>query len=308
MILMRVRLLGTAAGGGFPQWNCGCFNCQEVRSGTGRASARLQSCVAISANGREWFLVGASPDIPAQIESFPPLRRDGLMRGRAVEGILLTVADLDHVLGLFMLREGGDLRIHATTAVRRALCDGLRLDEVLSSYCCIEWSVPPERLDVLPCRDGRPSGLLFEAFPAPGKPPKYLEGRVDPGPGDCIGYLIEDQESRGRLAVLPGAATLGEHVLKRLESCDAVLLDGTFWSEHELAALGVNAASASKMGHLPVGGADGSLRQFAQLPARRKIYLHINNTNPILLDDSPQRREVDASGVVVGWDGLEFEL
>ncbi len=305
---MRVRLLGTAAGGGFPQWNCGCPNCREVRSGAGRASARTQTCVALSADGKQWFLIGASPDIRAQIESFPPLRLEGAIRGSAVEGILLNGADLDHVLGLFTLREGGDIRIHCTSAVRHALCEGLRMDEVLSRYSRLEWSEPPEKIGPLRGPDGRPSGLLFEVFSAPGKPAKYLEGKVAPNPGDCVGYLIEDVRTRGRLAVLPGVAALDADVLRRLEGCDAVLIDGTFWSEHELSRLGASDATASAMGHLPVGGAEGSLRQVARLPARKKIYLHINNTNPILLDDSPQSREVNACGAEVGWDGLDFEL
>src|SRR3954454_13100522 len=129
-IIMHVRLLGTAAGGGFPQWNCGCSNCRAVRSGDGRALARTQACVAVRGDGLGWFLVGASPDIRAQIESFPPLRPEGPVRGSAIEGVLLAGADLDHVLGLFVLREGGRLCVHATSAVRRSVCEGLRLDAV----------------------------------------------------------------------------------------------------------------------------------------------------------------------------------
>jgi pyrroloquinoline quinone biosynthesis protein B len=305
---MRVRLLGTAAGGGFPQWNCGCPNCRAVRAGEPRASARTQACIAIGAEEERWFLVGASPDIRAQIESFPPLHPRGGVRGSPIEGILLTGADLDHVLGLFALREGGALHIHATATVRRALCEGLGLEAVLRHYCGVKWHEPPDRPSPLLLRDGQPSGLLYQAFPAPGKPPKYREGTTAPDPGDCTGYLIEDPSMRGRLAVLPGAAALDEDVLARLHGCNAVLIDGTFWSEDELAGLGAGDTPASAMGHLPVGGARGSLELIARLPARRKIYLHINNTNPILLDDSPERRQVEARGVEVGRDGLEFVL
>ncbi len=305
---MRVRLLGTAAGGGFPQWNCGCLNCRAVRSGEARASARTQTCVAVSADERRWFLIGASPDIRAQIESFPPLQPADEVRGSMIDGILLTGADLDHVLGLFTLREGGGLRIHATATVRRALSDGLRLETVLGHYCRLEWLEPPDRSGPLPLRDGRPSGLRYEAFPAPGKPPKYMQGQVDPAADDCIGYVLEDERTLGRMAVLPCAAALTAEVLRQLRGCDVVLFDGTFWSENELSELHAGETPASAMGHLPVGGADGSLERIAQLPARRKIYLHINNTNPILLDDSPQRRQVDAYGVEVGRDGLELEV
>jgi pyrroloquinoline quinone biosynthesis protein B len=270
--------------------------------------ARSQTCVALSADGRRWFLLGASPDIRAQIESFPPLRGDGSVRGSALEGILLAGADLDHVLGLFVLREASRLCVHATAAVRRSVCEGLRLDVVLARYCWLEWLEPPDRLAPLRLADGSPSGLLLEAFPAPGKPPRYREGSADPDPGDCVGYLIEDQQTRGRLAILPGVAAIDAPIMRRLHGCDAVLIDGTFWSEHEMSESGAGDTTASQMGHLPVGGPGGSLRSVAQLPARRKVYLHINNTNPILLEDSPQRREVEASGVQVGRDGLEFEL
>jgi pyrroloquinoline quinone biosynthesis protein B len=305
---MHVRLLGTAAGGGFPQWNCGCLNCRTARSDPDRAAARLQTCIALSADGRRWFLVGASPDIRSQIESFPPLRGGGSERGSAVEGILLAGADLDHVLGHFVLREGGRLCVHATPAVRRSVCEGLRLEAVLARYCRLEWLEPPDRSAPLRLADGRPSGLLVEAFPAPGKPPRYREGSADPDPRDCVGYLVEDQETRGRLAVLPGVAALDASILRRLHGCDAVLIDGTFWSEHELAEAGAGDATASGMGHLPVGGPVGSLGSVARLPARRKIYLHINNTNPMLLEDSRQRQEVEAAGIEVGWDGLELAL
>jgi len=305
---MRVRLLGTAAGGGFPQWNCGCPNCRTVRSGAAVAAPRTQASVAISADGRAWFLIGASPDIRSQIESFAPLRGDPEVRGSAVEGVLLAGADLDHVLGLFLLREGWRLCVHATAATHRALRDGLRLDSVLGCYTHLEWREPPGQPGPLRLGDGGPSGLLYAAFPVPGKPPRYREREVNPSPGDCVGYRFDDPATGGRLAVLPGAAALDAPLLDRLRECDALLIDGTFWSEHELAELGTGAAPASAMGHLPVSGPGGSLDIVAGLPALRKIYIHINNTNPILIDGSPERREVEARGVEVGRDGLEFEV
>jgi pyrroloquinoline quinone biosynthesis protein B len=305
---MRVRLLGTAAGGGFPQWNCGCPNCRAVRSGAGVTTPRTQASVAISADGRAWFLIGASPDIRSQIESFAPLRGDPQVRGSAVEGVLLAGADLDHVLGLFLLREGGRLCVHAAGATRRALCDGLRLDSVLGCYTHLEWREPPEQPGPLPLGDGAPSGLLYSAFPVPGKPPRYREREVNPSSGDCIGYRFDDPATGGRLAVVPGAAALDAPLLDQLRECDTLLIDGTFWSEHELAELGTGAAPASAMGHLPVGGPGGSFDIVAGLPTRRKIYFHINNTNPMLIDGSPPRRQVESRGVEVGRDGLELEV
>lgn len=305
---MRVRLLGTAAGGGFPQWNCGCPNCRTVRSGAPGALPRTQTSVAISADGRRWFLLGASPDIRFQIESFPSIRRDGVVRGSAMEGVLLACADLDHVLGLFHLREADSLCVHATTATWRALREGLRLDLVLGRYTRLTWREPPGRPEPLPCNDGEPSGLLYDAFPVPGKPPRYREEEVAPEPGDCVGYRFEDRATGGRLAVVPGAAAIDSVVLDRLSECDTVLIDGTFWGENELTELGAGDTPASAMGHLPVSGRDGSLGIVAGLPSRRRIYIHINNTNPMILEDSPQRREVESRGVEVGRDGLEFEV
>ncbi|HLV78966.1 MAG TPA: MBL fold metallo-hydrolase, partial [Chthonomonadaceae bacterium] len=170
---MQVRLLGTAAGGGFPQWNCGCPNCRAVREGMGRAQPRTQSSVAVSADGARWFLLNASPDIPAQIAAFPPLQPPpGAARGSGIAGVLLTNADLDHTLGLLLLREGARLSIHATPRVRAALETGLSLTSVLECYCGVDWKTPPVDLTSLRYADGAPSGLRYAAFPVPGKPPR----------------------------------------------------------------------------------------------------------------------------------------
>jgi pyrroloquinoline quinone biosynthesis protein B len=305
---MRVRLLGTAAGGGFPQWNCNCPNCRIVRAGIGRARQRTQSSVALSANGEHWFLVNASPDVRAQIESFAPLLPSERVRGTGVDGILLTNADLDHTLGLLLLREGERLVVHATTAVRRALTNELRMDEVLSRYGGVTWRESPAELAPLLTRDGTPSGVWYAAFPVPGKLPRYREGTVVPSLGDTVGYRFEDEKTRGRLVVIPNAAALTDSVLAQMRASDALLLDGTFWSEDEMQGLGAGNIGAREMGHLPIGGADGTLAAVVGLPARLKVYLHINNTNPILCEDSPARQAVEAAGVIVGYDGQEFNL
>jgi len=303
-----VRLLGTAAGGGYPQWNCHCSNCQSVRAGNRVTEERSQTCVAFSADAARWYLIGASPDVRIQLESFAPLRASDAVRGCAIEAVLLASADLDHVLGLFLLREGCRLHVHATTDVRRSVCDGLRLDAVLGRYCGLEWHEPPAYRGQLHRRDGQPSGLLYQAFPVPGRPPRYREGVADAGAGDCVGYRIEDPRTGGRLAVVPAAAALPPSVMGRLRDCDAVLLDGTFWSEDELIVAGAGETPARLMGHLPIGGTDGSLEQIARLPVSRKILIHINNTNPILVSGSPECNEVGRHGVEIGRDGLELEL
>jgi pyrroloquinoline quinone biosynthesis protein B len=305
---MLLHLLGTAAGGGFPQWNCNCENCRGVRTGTVRATPRLQAGLALSADGHRWFLVGASPDIRLQIESFPPLKPRGPVRGSPLEGVLLASADLDHILGLLMLREGGQLAIHATRAVQSALTEGLTVRPVLERYGDRVWVEPAVDPEPLRLRDGTPSGLLYQAFPVPGKPPRYRDGHAAPDPGDCVGYRIEDQKTGGKLVVLHGTARLDRTVFRHLEGCDAALFDGTFWSEHEMSQTGAGNGTASEMGHLPIGGSDGSLARLGALPIAHKIYWHINNTNPILRDDSPERRAVDEAGLKVGWDGLELTL
>jgi pyrroloquinoline quinone biosynthesis protein B len=225
-----------------------------------------------------------------------------------VEGILLTNADLDHTLGLLLLREGERLAIHSTLSVRRALAEGLALPAALATYCWADWIEPPAELASLCRRDGMPSGLLYAAFSVPGKPPRYWNGRAAPSAGACVGYRIVDEATGGRLAFLPDVAALDEAVLAAVRDCDALLFDGTFWSQDEMQSMGVGAASAAEMGHLPVGGPDGSLVRLAELPVSLKIYIHINNTNPILLDESPERRAVEAGGVAVGYDGWDFSL
>jgi pyrroloquinoline quinone biosynthesis protein B len=307
---MRVKLLGTAAGGGFPQWNCDCPNCLAARAGEPRASPRLQCCVAIGDDdGRRWFLIGASPDIRAQLEMLPR-PSGGRSRGSVVEGVLLPSADLDQALGLFALREGDPIRVFATPAVQRALREGLNLDGVLGEYCGVEWPpLPVDRPGELTWHDGALSGITCRAFAVPGKPPRYRERAATPDPLDSVGFRLVDERTGGRLIVAPGLAGLDDALVGRLADCDVLLLDGTFWGERELEEVRRQASTpASAMGHLPVGGPGGSLERLADLPVPRKIYLHINNTNPMLLDDSPERKEFEAAGFEVGRDGLEFSL
>jgi pyrroloquinoline quinone biosynthesis protein B len=305
---MLVRLLGTAAGGGFPQWNCNCANCLAVRTGSAAGLPRTQSCVTLSADGRHWFLLNASPDLRAQIESFPPLLASGRVRGTTIAGILLTNADLDHTLGLLLLREGEVLAVHATAAVRQSLNLGLNLTVVLDCYCGVTWYHPPAALHSLPLCDGSPSGLHYLAFPVPGKPPRYRANHRELSSGDTIGYRFQDELTGGRLVFVPDFAALDTAVLSQFSDCDALLLDGTFWSEDEMRSAGVGVLGASVMGHLPVGGPGGSLEQISRLPTRHKVYLHVNNTNPMLLQGSPEHQLVEMAGAMVGFDGMELSL
>jgi pyrroloquinoline quinone biosynthesis protein B len=304
---MRVRLLGTSAGGGFPQWNCDCRGCRGARERPTEVRPRSQSSVAVSGDGRRWFLLNASPDVRHQIEAYPPLQpAQSGQRGTAIAGVLVTNADLDHTLGLLLLREGGRMPIHATAAVQAALEKGLRIATVLERYGGADWREPPRKPAPLLAADGTATGLSYCAFPVPGKPPRYLEGNATASAYDNVGYRLTDDSSGRSLLFVPDCAAIDGELIAELARCDALLFDGTFWSEHEMHELGGRLASA--MAHLPVGGQNGSLASLAPLAIPRKIYVHVNNTNPLLLPDSPERAAVLAAGLEVGEDGMELVL
>ncbi len=297
---MWVRVLGAAAGGGFPQWNCGCPRCRAVRDGSRPCRPRTQSSVAVSADYRRWFLLNASPDIRAQIESFPALHPHGV-RDSPLQTVLLTDAELDHTLGLLLLREADRLEVHATAAVHETLRTGTSLLQTLGAYTDVEWRTVATGTEV-PLADG----LSYRAFPVP----TNKRARFGTGEGEesVVGYRITDGHTGRTLVYLPGAQELTASVLAQLEDCTCLLFDGTCWQDDELIRLGIAGKTSREMGHLPIGGADGSLEQLASLPIERKIYIHINNTNPILLEDAPERRIVEEHGLEVAADGLELEI
>lgn len=306
---MQVRLLGTAAGGGFPQWNCDCANCSGIRSGSIRARRRTQSSAAVSADGNRWYLLNASPDVRVQIEGCPALGPPpGSVRGTALEGVLLSNADLDHTLGLFVLREGPRLPVHASAPTRRALEEGLRLSPVLNFYAGIDWREPSETFNPLPARQDGPSGLSYAFLPILGKAPRYqgLPSRV--APGESVAMRIRDEKTGGELVYAPGLAAMDEPLLASFREADLLLIDGTFFRDDEMSRSGIGSLSASEMGHLPVGGRGGSLERLGSLPVRHKAYVHINNTNPMLDESSPEHAQVLRAGVTVGWDGLEYMI
>ena len=306
---MRIILLGTAAGGGLPQWNCNCPNCRDARAGSARIAPRAQSSAAVSADGQAWFLLNASPDLRVQLESVPHLPpRTKALRSTKIEAVLLTNADLDHTLGLLLMREGGRIHVHATPEVRRALTRGISLAPTLESFGGIHWTKPPHELSSLFRRDGSKSGLQYQVVDVVGKPPRFMKGRRSNGFGHSVGYRIVDERSGGRLLFLPDVAVLDKQTMDALSDCDVLLFDGTFWSENEMRKLGVGNLSAKHMGHIPIGGRQGSLKQLAPLRVARKIYTHINNTNPILRKGSPEFAAICAAGVEVGRDGMEMVI
>ena len=306
---MRVRVLGSAAGGGFPQWNCGCPNCRGAREGAIAASPRTQESVAVSADGQAWFLLNASPEIRAQIEGFAGLHPRA-PRDSPIAGILLTNGDLDHCLGLLSLRESYPLTVYATDRVRRGFTEDNVLYRTLERFAGqVTWRVLAlGREEELTGRGGAPSGLAVTAVPLPGQPPIHLRGRLPPDPEDSVGFRIRERATGRALAYLSGVAAVTPAVRDALDGAACVFFDGTFWSDDELPALGLGSQRARDMAHLPIGGPEGSLAALAAHRADRRVYIHINNTNPILRDDSPERAAVEAGGWTVAHDGLEFEV
>ena len=297
---MWVRVLGAAAGGGFPQWNCNCPQCRAVRDGSRPCRPRTQSSVAVSADYRRWFLLNASPDIRAQIESFPALHPRGV-RDTPLQSVLLTDAELDHTLGLLLLREGDDLEVHATAAVHETLFSGTSILQTLGAFTHVEWRKVTPGTEV-----SLADGLSYRSFPAPTD--KQVRFGAGEGEESVVGYRITDEHTGRSLVYLPGAQNLTASVLAQLEDCSCLLFDGTCWQDDELIRLDIAGKTSRDMGHLPISGPDGSLEQLASLPIERKIYLHINNTNPILIEDSPERRIVEEHGMEVAADGLELEI
>jgi pyrroloquinoline quinone biosynthesis protein B len=307
---LLIRVLGSAAGGGFPQWNCGCPNCAGVRRGSIAAQPRTQESVAISADGAAWFLLNASPEIRQQLASFPPLHPRA-QRDTPVSGIVLTNGDLDHCLGLLSLRESQPLSLYATARVRRGFTEGNVLYRTLSRFeGQVTWhtlELGERQAEVPLLAGGVTSGLSLRAFAVPGKPALHLD-QSTPDAGDNIGLLIRDERTQRSLAYVAATGASSPALVAATASADCIFFDGTFWSSDELIALGASEKRAEDMAHWPINGPEGSLRFLASLPAPRRIYIHINNTNPILRDDSAERAAVHAAGVEVAFDGMELEL
>jgi pyrroloquinoline quinone biosynthesis protein B len=263
--------------------------------------------VAISADGERWFLINASPDLRTQIEAFAALQPSAnTPRNTPIEGVLLTNADLDHVLGLLLLRETGHIQVHAPQPVFHVLKKDLRLIDTLKPFCRVDHREPPvEKIAPLVTHNGKPSGLLYRAIPLSSKPPPYATGVAAEGTQSAA-YEIVDAKTKGRLIVAPDVAAITPELLEAMQAADAVLFDGTFWSNHEFEKLTGKKRTAEDMGHIPIH--NGSLNVLRKVNARHKIYFHINNTNPILRPDSPERIKIERAGMAVGVDGTEFEL
>jgi pyrroloquinoline quinone biosynthesis protein B len=308
-VTVRIRVLGSAAGGGFPQWNCGCPNCKGAREGTVTARPRTQESVAVTADEERWFLLNASPEIRSQIEGFPPLHPRG-PRHSPIAAILLTNGDLDHCLGLLSLRESHPLVVYATESVRRGVTEGNVFYRTLERFPDqVTWrALKPGSEEVLADRDGRPSDLTVVTSAMPGKRPLHLEEVSAPDVGDNVGFRIRDARSRRVFAYCSSVGAITDEVRRAVAGAQCLFFDGTFWSNDELPALGFGARSAEQMAHWPVGGPAGTLAALAGLDVPRRILIHLNNTNPILREDSAERAVVEAAGWEVAHDGLEVTL
>lgn len=306
---MRIVVLGSGAGGGFPQWNCSCPNCAGLRAGTLRATARTQSSLAVGErpDAADWLLVNASPDLRAQIADCPALQPARAVRDTAIAAVVIVDAQIDHTTGLMTLREHTKrLPIYCTPSVRDDLTSGYPLLRVLEHYCGVDWH-PIDAIGGVPFRIPELPGLEIQPIPLPGEAPPYSPRRHRPAEDDTIGLVFIDRESGRRCLYAPGLGGWTPRIVAEAERADCLLIDGTLWKDDELAERGAARKTGREMGHLAQTGADGMLARIASLHGR-KILIHINNTNPILDEDSPERARLDRAGIEVAWDGMEIDL
>jgi len=296
---LRALVLGSAAGGGFPQWNCRCPVCDLAWKGDRRVVARTQSSIAVETGRGTWTLFNASPDLRAQILAAPQLHPTGL-RETPIRSVVLTNGDVDHVDGLITLRERSPLTVYATSQIS-AVIDANPIFGVLAKDVVEHRTVELDRPFTI-------DECTIEFFGVPGKVPLYLETedlKIGDTSGDTVG--VDIRKDGQRLVYIPGCAVVNEDVLRRVDGADVLLFDGTVFEDDEMRRAGVGVKTGRRMGHVPIASDGGSLNAFDGVNVGRKIYIHINNTNPILIAGSPERRTVEAGGWEVSHDGLEIE-
>jgi pyrroloquinoline quinone biosynthesis protein B len=304
---MNILVLGAAAGGGFPQWNCNCRNCHGIRTGTLRSKTRTQSSIAVSADSHSWVLVNASPDILTQLKSCPQLHPSRNVRDTRIRAVVLVDSQIDHTIGLAMLREGERLQVYCTNSVREDLTTGNPLFRMLEHYCGVNWHEVPLSAGT-GFRIPEIEGVEFAAVPVTSKAPPYSPHREAPREDDNIALVITDLSSRKKAFYAPGLAAVTSNVWESMSGADCLLVDGTFWTDDEMIRTGAGRKRALDMGHLAQSGENGMLSLLRRLPKSRKVLIHINNTNPILDEDSSERRELDRAGIEVAFDGMEIVL
>jgi pyrroloquinoline quinone biosynthesis protein B len=308
---MRIIVLGSAAGGGFPQWNCNCRNCERVRAGDLAAEPRTQASLAVSVDGQRWYLLNASPDLREQLARTPALQPGvGIRRGSPLAGVILTNADVDHVAGLLSLRERQPLRLYATQRVLDVL-------DANPIFGVLDRGVVERRalaLDVETVLQSDASGpqLTLTAFAVPGKVALWLENgdasNLAGGAEDTIGVRLDEPGTGARFFYVPSCAAVTRALAARLQDASLLFFDGTCWSDDEMQRAGVGEKTAARMGHLSMSGSRGTIAAFATFAIGRKVFTHINNTNPVLIAGSPERAEAEAHGWEIARDGQEFTL
>ena len=294
-------VLGAAAGGGFPQWNCNCDVCRLAWAGDRRVRARTQASLAVSSDRQHWTLLNASPDLRAQIQATAALHPRTGLRHSPVHSVVLTGAEIDQTAGLLSLRERQPFTLLATAATLAAVAGNPMFGVLAADVVARRALAPGERFAL-------GEGVEAELFMVPGKLPLYLEDEnPDTASESAANVGVELSDGRARLAFVPGAAKVTPALRQRLSRADVVLFDGTLYTDDEMIRTGTGEKAGRRMGHMPIDGADGSLAALAGLPGRR-IFVHINNTNPILVDGSPERARVEAAGWEVAFDGMEIVL
>ncbi|MGZ8955685.1 MAG: pyrroloquinoline quinone biosynthesis protein PqqB [Methylovulum sp.] len=303
---MKIRVLGSAAGGGFPQWNCNCHNCHRLRHKQMNGVARTQSSIAVSTDNRNWLLFNTSPDIRAQLEAFPAIQPKEGIRDTGIKAIMLIDSQIDHTTGMLMLREGKPLEVYCTDMVKQDLTTGFPIFNMLAHYCTVNHHAVPVDGDSFSI-----SGiddLRFYTQALKSKAPPYSPHRHDPHEGDNIGVIIEQISTGKKAFYSPGLGEIEPHVMTAMQTVDCVLVDGTFWTNDEMVTQNISQKRAREIGHLPQSGDGGMIEVLNSIGEKRKILIHINNTNPILDDDSEERKILDSNGIEVAYDGMEIDL
>ncbi|MDN5926360.1 MAG: pyrroloquinoline quinone biosynthesis protein PqqB [Hyphomicrobiales bacterium] len=312
---MRLKIIGSAAGGGFPQWNCNYRLSRQARNGAYGIESRTQSSLAASADDAGWVLFNASPDIRQQIADTPELQpaADGPLRSTPIRAVVLTNADVDHVAGLLSLRERQPFAVYATDEVLRVL-EANPIFNVLDPSIVPRRVLPPDEETAIRGADGRETGIVVEGFAVPGKVALYLEDTSDPQAdfssdnGDTVGVRVTNDRDGGAAFYIPGCARIDNRLRTRLANAGCLLFDGTLYANDEMIRAGVGRKTGARMGHLSMSGGEGAIAGLADLAIGRRVFVHINNTNPVLDENSPEHAAVRAAGWEIGRDGMEIEL
>jgi pyrroloquinoline quinone biosynthesis protein B len=309
--MLRVVVLGAAAGGGVPQWNCGCPVCRMARTIEPELQS-TQASIAVSADGDHWFLVNASPDLRQQLIATPQLHpAAGQLRHSPIAGVILTNGEIDAVAGLLSMREGWPFTIYAHQRVLSILATN-SIFNVLSEKNVTRQPIEVDKAFEPALPDGSPSGIEVLAFAVPGKGAWYLEGKAHPagtsGVGDTLGLRIADKSTGKHFYFLAACAHVSDDLKSRIQGASAIFFDGTVWRDDELIAAGLGNKTGQGMGHIAMSGKSGAIESLAGLDIDRKIFLHINNSNPVLLRDSAERKAAERAGWQIPADGTEITL